>query len=1026
MNWLDCSNRMDQHVIKKDGTAVDIEYFMATHVPFRDLEFLEFGDAQSDTIHLNENQIYEQYIVNKANKHQMLIVRGTNGTGKSHLICWLHNKFINDKENYDESKEKVIFLQRLGNTVRGAVQQMLDEGLVQDPDLHKKFMKFCNAEESQNEEEFKASIYNEYVRRTQTDGTNETYKQVACKNIAAFLFDTRVQEYMFRPEGPVDKCYQMITSGAKTIVTDETETIFTAEDFKFPRTVANAIKKDAAEEVKSFYLYELREDEDAIAKLVKYLNHFTSGVIQSCANITSENARDLFVNLRKSLYKEGKNLTIFIEDFTSFSIVESELITALSVENGGNYSDLCRVTSVIGITDGYYDSFRDNFKDRVTKQIKVTEQSYGGDDFLLEMAARYINAIYCDELTVRDWYKGSSINDTMPEAEFKPDIEWDSIEVGDHNYTLYPFNRKSLLLLYDKLTHKTPRNFLTHVIQHFFAQFADGMEFGDNWRFPETPSYISSVTLQPPYADSVENSALSDNDKQRMKVLLNIWGDGTTEANQNEIGGLNKEFLNSIGLGAFAGVVSRVPPATKTDEKEPNTSQEAQTSVEIEVKQPQLSQREIAFNRKKEDIEAWFEAKKTLEYSSDYNKWVSNFVVQAIAWQDEGLPGYYVTQRLRNGKLVYIEDSKLDVNENKALVVLKRSSETRTILMGLTLFDFYTNWEFDNAVYYQMVLINWIERCKDEFIKKLFGDAVGTTEHPVITWCLAIEYIQRLLLGQNLEKKTDDELLRIMLRGALPGKIEKRSDQAWQDVLTYLENQKSKREEINSSLISGSKTIMGIVGDKAEGKVPFFRTSELLESLAHLRSKGWNISDEISSFEGSQFESIRKYLLSLYSKIEILVESEKKIGKEKISEFEVLLGKNPDEAKYQEVASQIQEFYTTCGTAHEHYTSDLKSKFDDAPIDQAKAAMSYYTTLKEALDEKDSIGLLKRFSQRPIEKLGSLIKDLNDVEKFAKSLYDTHSKLIGDVETIDPLLLEGALTKLEALSDKISEMEVVE
>lgn len=110
--------------------------------------------------------------------------------------------------------------------------------------------------------------------------------------------------------------------------------------------------------------------------------------------------------MRKSLYKDGKNLTIFIEDFTSFSIVESKLITALSVENGGKYNDLCRVTSVIGITDGYYDSFRDNFKDRVTKQIKVTEQSYGGDDFLLEMAARYINAIYSSTDAVKDWYKG--------------------------------------------------------------------------------------------------------------------------------------------------------------------------------------------------------------------------------------------------------------------------------------------------------------------------------------------------------------------------------------------------------------------------------------------------------------------------------------------------------------------------------------------------------------------------------------------------------------------------------------------
>ena len=678
MNWLECSVRMDRDVIKKDGTAVDIEYFMATHVPFRELEFLEFGDVESDTIHLDENQIYDQYIVNKANKHQMIIVRGTNGTGKSHLICWLHNRFVNDKDNYDENKEKVIFLQRLGNTVRGAVQQMLDEGLVQDPDLQKKFEKFCSADESQNKEEFKVSIYSEYVRRTLTDTTNEIYKQVACKNIAAFLYDTRVQEYMLRTEGPIEKCYQMITSGAKTIVTDETETIFTTKDFKFPRAVANTIKKDAAEEVKSFYLYDLRDDSDAIVKLVNYLNHFTSGVIQSCANITSENARDLFVNLRKSLYKERRNLTIFIEDFTSFSIVESELITALSVENGGSYDDLCRVTSVIGITDGYYDSFRDNFKDRVTKQIKVTEHSYGGDNFLLEMAARYINAIYADEATVRDWYKGSSVSDTMPISGFKPEFEWDSVEIGDQNYTLYPFNKKSLIKLYDKLAHKTPRNFLTHIIQHFFAQFADGMEFGDNWRFPETLSYISPLTLQPPYADSIENSSLSDVDKQRIKVLLNIWGNGTTEAGDDEIGGINKKFLSLIGLGSFAGVSSGTISTTKQTD---NESQRVRTSTVVEVKQPQLSQREKACNRKKEDIESWFEAKNTLEYSSDYNKWVGNFAVQAIPWQDEGLPGDYVTQRLRNGSFVYIEDSKLDVNRDKAIVVLNRTSESRTILM---------------------------------------------------------------------------------------------------------------------------------------------------------------------------------------------------------------------------------------------------------------------------------------------------------------------------------------------------------
>lgn len=1020
MKWTDFSDRMDQYIIKKDGTAVDIEYFMATHVPFRDLECIEFGDSQAKAFHLNEEQIYNQYIVNKKNKHQMLIVRGTNGTGKSHLICWLHNRFVTDKENYNARKEKVIFLQRLGNTVRGAVQQMLDEGIVQDPVLHEKFTKFCSAQVSQNEEEFKTSIYNEYVKRTQTDSTNSVYKQVTCKNIAAFLFDTRVQAYMMRLGGPVDKCYQMITAGAKTIVTDETETIFTVDDFNFPRKVANEIKRDAAEEVRNFYLFELRDDDKAIAKLVSYLNRFTSGVIQSCANITSQNARDLFVDLRKALYKAGKNLTIFIEDFTSFSIVESELITALSVENGGKYSNLCRVTSVIGITDGYYDSFRDNFKDRVTKQIKVTEQSYGKDNFLLEMAARYINAIYCLKSTVKDWYTGSNVGETMPSPEFVPNFAWDYVEIGDQHYTLYPFNKQSLRILYDKLDHKTPRNFLTHVIQHFFAQFAEGMDYKDDWRFPEMPSDATSVTLQPPYADTIENSKLSDSDKQRIKVVFKIWGDGTTEATLDTIGGISKKFLADIGLGDFEGVTPQgITPVPQPNPQDPNPNPGGSMPH-------QPSQKEIAFKRRLKDIEDWFEQKKKLEYAGDYNKWVGSFIVQSVAWQDEGLPGDFVTQRFRNGGFVYIEDSKLDVNKDKAVAVLKRSSEARTILMGLANFDFYKQWKFDNAAYYQFILIKWIEANKQTFINNIFGQTVGLSEHPVITWCLAIEYIHRLLYGQKLDNLTDEELLQILLKTEPPSVIKGQVDKARQDVIVFLTNKKALKDQIHTSLISGSNTVMGIVGEQSEGKVPFFRTSELLNSIEHLRANDWDLSKELTKFNCYQYDFIRKYLQVLYDKVKEVVKSEKKLAGDKVKEFEGLVGNNPTEVVYQEVANSIQEFYTTCNTAHEYYNSELKSRFDDAPIEQAKVAISCYNSLKNVETIHDNIELLRRFSQRPIERMSEIIASLNNVELFAKKLCETHKKLLVGIEPVDPLIIESAITSLTNLSEKIENMEAAE
>ena len=169
MNWTELSQRMERSVIKKDSTATDNQYFMATHVPFQDLEVIESGDITTEPAHLSEEEIYQRYILNRANRHQMLIVRGQAGTGKSHLICWLYGRLIHDGNNYDPDKEKVIFLRRLGNTSRGAVKQMLDAGMVQDDELREKFQKFVNAGASQSEEEFKQTIYNAYVAKVQTN-----------------------------------------------------------------------------------------------------------------------------------------------------------------------------------------------------------------------------------------------------------------------------------------------------------------------------------------------------------------------------------------------------------------------------------------------------------------------------------------------------------------------------------------------------------------------------------------------------------------------------------------------------------------------------------------------------------------------------------------------------------------------------------------------------------------------------------------------------------------------------------------
>ena len=58
--------------------------------------------------------------------------------------------------------------------------------------------------------------------------------------------------------------------------------------------------------------------------------------------------------------------------------------------------------------------------------------------------------------------------------------------------------------------------------------------------------------------------------------------------------------------------------------------------------------------------------------------------------------------------------------------------------------------------------------------------------------------------------------------------------------------------------------------------------------------------------------------------------------------------------------------------------------------------------------------------------LWSIIDVLTNVESFAAKLGEIHSKMLGDVEQVDSLILEAACEKLEELSNRIEEMEVAE
>jgi len=62
--------------------------------------------------------------------------------------------------------------------------------------------------------------------------------------------------------------------------------------------------------------------------------------------------KKMFEQMRKELKIQGKSLTIFIEDITSFYGVDHALVDILVTEHTGtaNFEHFCRLRSVVGIT----------------------------------------------------------------------------------------------------------------------------------------------------------------------------------------------------------------------------------------------------------------------------------------------------------------------------------------------------------------------------------------------------------------------------------------------------------------------------------------------------------------------------------------------------------------------------------------------------------------------------------------------------------------------------------------------------
>ena len=747
--------------------------------------------------------------------------------------------------------------------------------------------------------------------------------------------------------------------------------------------------------------------------------------------------------------KQGKNLTIFIEDFTGFTGIDQELITALSYEHGGDYADLCRVTSVIGITNDYYYAFRGNFKDRVTHQIEVTERSYGTDEFIIQMAGRYLNAIYCDPTQLHHWTDSGADLSELPISDFTPPCEWDTTTIGEKKVTLYPFNRHALLTLYESLATKSPRMFLKNVIRAQLKEYFDGKQYGDGWYFPLNPS--NAQMSNDPHSSSIDRlESMSSDDKNRLKAVFAIWGDGSASGVKDidgtlRFGGLNQAFLADVGLNTFTGIGEIVDKSTGKAVSPAITSKPVTTSGSNSVHHPTTPEPLKAkppvdgatknYRKFKDDITAWFTKGETLKYDPDYRGWLRTLIrgdsrqCGAINWQDIGIPAYIAAERLSDLSCYYIDDQSSPTNTDRAIVYMDRSSESRDVLMALNELNYAKGWDFEGAAYYQQRLITWLERRKAEIIEKVAATKQGEDSLPVLEWCLAIQYLKACILGQKVDTSSPYSVIKSLFKDFKKDDSIRRDTREWNDMIQFILNRKADFDSALTFLKQASATTMGAVHFAVDPNTKScYRTDELVLAVEKLMAADWDIE---ATLPGSIPQKHLLYnpatlLKALYPSVKKAMTADTQEAAKVVGKLEEYIGEL-NQKNLIDTLSAIQELFSVFSANGIIGSTELRVKYEKPPIETAKTVMGHVKLINDAA----SVQAVKQLTAYSGNSLHVLYDFLRDIQAIAQKADQEGAKAQKDIAATGGFagaeaLSEAALSSMEALYAQLENMEVYE
>lgn len=973
-------------VVRIDTITSSYGDFMATHVPFKQIQLQkEYDVTPTISKTYTEEKIYKKVVLNPKEQHQFVLVIGSSGAGKSHLIRWFDAKI----EKQKPESEVVLFVRRSDNTLKGTIKQLLEKPEVAS--IHNKdlYDRLVNATSTISESKLKNAIYHQFIVEIEDDnGEDIDYINNADRKRIAPLFNNELfKARMMAEDGPIERIYSKVAESS-TGDTRDVIAEFTPEDFHVDIAFCDKVQYDGGDKKAVRLLEKLYMEPEVADAVAKYLNSKVDTVIQSCAGLEPGDFEQVFKEIRKELKKQGKSLTLLIEDITAFTGVNEALLNVLTTWHTGDYEQegMCRISSIIGTTSEYYKSnFRDNYKDRVTQFIIIPEDVFGAnEDDLCEFVGRYLNAMSLPKDEVDVWASGDASGATLPIHEVKQGDGWDTVQIEDgKEINLFPFSRNSIVYLYNNLlqeNYRTPRYLLRDVVE---KTVRDAL-----WNFENFPGFkIVNTNINSNLRDAIQKTGVSNDVFERMYLFMCIWGDATTDTYESNgmtyVAGLSTSVYQDMCFPLINGKKVSGKPAEKKPTIQPanqgtgkNTIVKTPAQIAAEKK---LQEERAQLNESLQVIENWI-AGGTINVGATTGNVVliskaredmCNYLYSAIDWQAEGVSMDNIDKIKKvKDRLVGFDRQKRGADQ--MFYKLPADRETQGVVEAFLEWNVLgkRSWNFDGADKRVYRVQLWTEKMKKPLVK-----AITTFEDREIDYfkcAMMAEFYRVILFGSSKATTIDGLKAEHILENGIRGLGVNSHSAAWNQLLgiiTRSENDKINRDTVIQycNVIQGeSHTQVFLDREKFDAMVRSVKNEKLTVDTATL-----DLVDPVKPRRDA-----RDYLRTILERLDKIQEDELVKAAEIMKTIEDNFGTTDiDDEDIEDMVEKIVEFYRTAEDGK------FPGKYDQELFDEVK---KYSTSISKAIKEivnaqntDTALECILAFSQDPIrkvEKLDQLLK----------------------------------------------------